>query len=181
MAPCPSISRFALCTALAIINILTIVLQAFSIQSAMYCESSNIEGRDGTLVVLWILYTVSAAWALSGTLCWAIWLRNLLGGPETAEKWPIRPAIGLYIIGALISPMILAGAVAAVVGALAVMGVVGLTKGIWWIFGGKPSKKEEVIEVERGAGCASGNVIEENDGGREARKYQEGMGMCGHG
>jgi hypothetical protein len=38
-----------------------------------------------------------------------------------------------------------------------------------------------VIEVERGAGCASGNVIEENDGGREARKYQEGMGMCGHG
>ncbi|KIM94337.1 hypothetical protein OIDMADRAFT_60672 [Oidiodendron maius Zn] len=183
MAHRPSIARFSLCTALAIINILTMVLIAFSLQSGLYCPIHSNNKVDSStqfvsqVVVFWIIYVISAAWALSGTLCWVIWLRNLLGGPESAERWPILPAIGLYVLcAAFISPlMILFGVVglsAWLVVKLVRFVVKGVKGGVLRLFCGKPSEEKESIEMEGRAtemeeGCGNGDVIMGNAGGEE--------------
>ena len=183
MAHRPSMARFVLCTTLAIINILTVVLIAFSIQGGLYCPIHSNKTVDSSTqlvsaaVILWIFYAMSAAWALSGTLCWVIWLRNLLGGPESAERWPILPAIGLYVLlGAFISPLVILFAVVGLlvflIVRLARFVVTGVKGGVLRLFCGKPSKKKELIEMEGGAtemeeGCGSGDVIMGNNGGEE--------------
>ncbi|CZR63509.1 uncharacterized protein PAC_13406 [Phialocephala subalpina] len=105
MAVIPSIPRFALCTALAILNLLTMVLLAFAIQSFVYCSP---ELTSGTLianrhqnfyaVTSWIIYVFLAGWVLSGILCWAMWARNLWGGEDAVKKWPIRSDLGAIIL-----------------------------------------------------------------------------------
>ena len=183
MAHRPSVARFALCTVLAIINILTMVLIAFSLQGGLYCPINSNKKVDSStpsvseVVIFWIIYAISAAWALSGTLCWVIWLRNLLGGPESAEKWPILPAIGLYVLAVpLVFPLVILFWVvrlsALLVVRLARFVVTGVKGGVLRLFCGKPSEKKESIEMEGGVtemeeGCGSGDVIMGNDGGEE--------------
>ncbi|KIM98479.1 hypothetical protein OIDMADRAFT_181840 [Oidiodendron maius Zn] len=106
----PSIARFVICTTLSIINIIAIVLLVFSIQSAVFCgvqsstskpPTSNQYVLDTTL--MWtFFFGIPAAWASSGILCWAMWLRNLLGGPEAAERWPIQHNIPIIILAGVV-------------------------------------------------------------------------------
>jgi len=106
MAVIPSIPRFALCTALAILNLLTMVLLAFAIQSLVYCSPELTSGtrianrhQNFYAVTSWIVYVFLAGWVLSGILCWAMWARNLWGGEDAAKKWPIRSDLGGITLG----------------------------------------------------------------------------------
>jgi hypothetical protein len=163
MSQKPSIPRFAICTTLAILNILAMVLMAFANQSLLYCDNEVTAGtpiakhqQTTDAVLIWFVYTLSAS---SGILCWAMWMRNLWGGPEAAERWPIRSDLGAFpLLGAiavLCIPVILVFVVAA-----------GLWHGLCMCFCRKPLKRAdaEAVEMETGIGCDSGNVIGEDDG-----------------
>ena len=85
------------------------------------------------------------------------WLRNLWGGPEAAERWPIQHNIGLIILaGVFFGLFILVGLVAK-----------GIGKGVWGCLYKKPLKEEEAIEAERGVSRDSSDITEENDGGEK--------------
>jgi hypothetical protein len=170
----PSISEFAICTALAIANIIAMVLLWFSIQNIVYCldemssQPTPIQSRQfGTAAIcLWLMYAVIVAWASNGTLCWAKWLCNLWGGPYAAERWPIDPDTGVFIVlGVLLAPLVLGLGV-----------VMGISMGLWEIgkglrryFRGKPGtcngkgKREEPMEMERPRHDRD-TVTEEEDG-----------------
>jgi hypothetical protein len=115
--------------------------------------------QTGLAFALWVIYAVSSAWASSGLLCWAMWVRNLWGGPEAAERWPIRSDLSVFLIlGVMLVlsiPLI-----------LVLLVVEGLCKRLWMLFCRKPLKRAEAeaVEMEAGIGCDSGNVTEEVDG-----------------
>jgi hypothetical protein len=94
-----------------------------------------------------------------------MWLRNLWGGPEVAERWPIQHDIGLIILAVLLlGPFVLV--------MLVLFSLVGFVanrigKGVSGFLCKKPLKEEEVIKAEIGVGRDSVNVTEENDGGEE--------------
>jgi len=69
------------------------VLWAFVIQTILYCRNKEIAGTSGAKTSQfmytfgsWLIYTCAMAWAGSGLLCWAMWVRNLVGGEEAAER-----------------------------------------------------------------------------------------------
>lgn len=167
----PSVARFVICTILSIINILAIVLEAFSIQGVIFCgmQSPSSKPPDfsryvGNAVLVWtFFFFISATWASTGILCWAMWLRNLWGGPEAAERWPIQHDFPLIILaGGLFGPptlvILLVFLVLVTLVVLVGFVVKEIGKRMWGCLCKKPLKEEEAIEVERGIGCASSNV-----------------------
>ena len=81
-----------------------------------------------------------------------MWVRNLWGGPEAAERWPIRSdLVGVILLGALKAPFILVWLAAK-----------GIGKRLWMCFCGKPLKRGRGGGMERGISCDSGNVTEED-------------------
>lgn len=92
------------------------------------------------------------AWASSGVLCWPIWVRNLWGGEEAAEKYPIRTDYGcLVVFGIFMVPCVLI--------VLLFIEVVMIprtaVKTIWTAVRGKPVVVVDGSEAERGIGCES--------------------------
>lgn len=149
----PSIARFAVCTTLSIINIIAIVLLVFSIQSAIFCgvESSSSKPTTSSQYILnttltWIfIFGISAAWASSGILCWVMWLRNLWGGPEAAERWPIQHNILIIILaGVALGPF----AFVIFLVLLVVFVATEIGKGVWRCLCKKPLKEDKPIEAE---------------------------------
>jgi hypothetical protein len=120
-------------------------------------------------VLMWIFFfAISLAWASSGILCWAMWLRNLWGGPEAADRWPIQHNIGLIILaGVLFGPFGLVFFVLLGLGMLVAVVANEIRKLVWGCFCKKPLKEEEAIKAERGEGRDSSNVTGENDGGEK--------------
>ncbi|KAE9374901.1 hypothetical protein N431DRAFT_465126 [Stipitochalara longipes BDJ] len=168
MTETPSIPRFILCTVLAIVNMTAMVLLAFTIQTWMYCTSEPtartqvaVRKQTADTIAFWLIYTFTMAWVSSGILCWAMWMRNLLGGMEAAERWPIRPDLGvLVVLGAtavllivLSIPLLLLGLVA-----------IGISKwlGILWLrIRRRPLKKDVEVEMEGGTDFDGSDVLEE--------------------
>jgi len=106
MSQKPTIPRFAICTTLAILNILAMVLMAFANQSLLYCGSevtaeTPIAKQQQTkdAVLIWFVYALSAAWASSGILCWAMWMRNLWGVQKQRRggRFDLTLAPSLYL------------------------------------------------------------------------------------
>ena len=118
---------------------------------------------------MWIFFFgISAAWASSGILCWAMWLRNLWGGPEAAERWPIQHNIPLIILaGVLFGPFAFVFFVLLGLVILVVLVATEIGKGVWGCLCKRPLKEDKAIEAERGVGRDSGNIREENDGGEK--------------
>jgi hypothetical protein len=157
MAVIPSISRFVICTNLGFLNIITLVALAFVIQNTIYCGTELTAGTPIAdrqqlvfAICIWIVYAMSAAWASSGILCWAMWVRNLWGGPEAAERWPIKSWLGMAILlGAAMAPFLL---------------VMILVMVIWMVLRicvcGKPliqaQAQAQAVEMESGIGFDSG-------------------------
>jgi hypothetical protein len=173
LAVVPSIPRFALCTALAILNLLTMVLLAFAIQSLVYCSPELTSGtrianhqQNFYAVTSWIIYVFLAGWVLSGILCWAMWARNLCGGEDAAKKWPIRSDLGgIILVGACIVSL---GALAVpfMLVAVIIFGVARcVLRGLWCCGDGEPLDEVEAVEMERGMSLDGGSVTEEEDGG----------------
>jgi hypothetical protein len=160
MAAVPSISRFVICTNLGFLNIITLVALAFAIQSMMYCGNELAAGtpiadRQQLLatVCMWIVYAISAAWASSGILCWAMWVRNLWGGPEAAERWPIKSWLGMAVLfGAAMAPFLLVMILVMIIG-MALRACVC----------GKPLIQTQAVEMESGIGFGSGIEREEEE------------------
>jgi hypothetical protein len=156
----PTIPRFIVCTILTLANITTLILLAFDIQALLYCGSELTKGTPITnrqqttsAVTLWIIYAFSVFWASSGILCWPIWARNLWGGEEAAEKWPIRTDYGgMIFLGCLLGPCVV---VIVVVMAIVLIPVI-IAKALWVLIQRKRVNVVEAGEVERGIGCESG-------------------------
>ena len=161
MAEIPSTRRFIICTNLAFLNIIALVALEFAIQSHLHCGSELTAGTPKAdrqqliaTISMWIIYVCTAAWASSGILCWVMWVRNLWGGPEAAERWPITSYLGMAILfGAAMAPFIL---------------VFVLVMVIWKVLQrcvcGKPLIQAEAVELESGVGFGSGiETAEEED------------------
>jgi hypothetical protein len=152
----PSIPHFVICTFLAILNVLAMVLLAFAIQSFLYCGSELTSGtlianrrQSAYAVFMWVIYACSTSWASSGVFCWAIWARNLLGGPDAAERWPIRSDLGfIVLVGVLMVPLLLVALVVAVICNGLRMCVCGIGKGLWRFISGRSLREIEVVEME---------------------------------
>jgi len=124
----------------------------------------------GTAILMWIIFFgISATWATSGILCWAMWLRNLWGGPEAAERWPIQhDSPFIFLAGVLFGPPVLVMFVLFILVMLVAFVAKEIGKGVWRCLCKKPLKEDEALEVERGIDCASSsNITEENDGGEK--------------
>jgi hypothetical protein len=79
-------------------------------------------------------------------------VRNLWGGEEAAEKWPIRTDFGgMVILGALLGPIFLLALICMVV----IIIPVGIIKGLWERIRGKPVAVVDGSETEKGLGCES--------------------------
>jgi hypothetical protein len=84
-----------------------------------------------------------------------MWARNLWGGPEAAERWPIRSDLGAFaLFGAF--------AVLCIPFILVLLVAHGVWKGLCKCFCGKPLKRAdaEAVEMETGIGCDGSNVTE---------------------
>ena len=115
------------------------------------------EERTTYAVIMWIAYACSVFWASSGILCWPIWARNLWGGEEAAEKWPIRTDYGgMIFAGCLVG---LCFVVILVVMAIVLIPV-SIASVIWVRIHGKRVNVVDAGEVERGIGCESDSVTE---------------------
>jgi hypothetical protein len=79
-------------------------------------------------------------------------VRNLWGGEEAAEKWPIRTDLGgMALVGALLGPIFLL-----VLCCMAVVIIpVSIVKEIWQRVRGKPVIVVDGSEAEKGVGCES--------------------------
>lgn len=92
------------------------------------------------------------AWASSGVLCWPIWVRNLWGGEEAAEKYPIRTDFGgLVVLAIFMVPCMLIVLLFMAVVMIPTM----VVKKIWTAVRGKPKVVVDGSEAERGIGCES--------------------------
>jgi hypothetical protein len=159
----PTIPRFIVCTILTLANITTIMLLAFDIQAFLYCGSELTEGTPITnrqqttyAVTMWIVYACSVLLASSGILCWPIWARNLWGGEEAAERWPIRTDYGgMIFIGCLVPLCVVFFLVL-----IAVVLPVRMAGALWERIHGERVNVVEAGQVERGIGCESGSVTE---------------------
>ena len=79
-------------------------------------------------------------------------MRNLWGGEEAAEKWPIRTDLGgMVIVGALLGPIFLLVFICMAV----VIIPLGIIKGFWQRIRGKPVAVVDGSEAEKGLGCES--------------------------
>ena len=93
-----------------------------------------------------------------------MWLRNLWGGPEAAERWPIQHNILIIILaGVVFGPFVFVFFLVLLV----VFVAIEIGKGVWRCLCKKPLKEDKPIEAERGVGRDSGNIREENDGGEK--------------
>ena len=109
------------------------------------------------VVSMWIVNACNILWACSGILCWPIWARNLWGGEEAAEKWPIETDFGSVIFfRCLIWPCCMV-----IIAVMAIVLIpVGIARGLWARIHRKRVNIVEAGEVEGGIGCESGSVTD---------------------
>lgn len=157
-----STGSLVLGTTLFVLNIITLVFLAFSIQCYAFCSDTSPANDARRLStgagVMWFFYSLVALWATFGVASWLILIRDYISGPGVEFELEIQQELGpLLILCIVMLPFMLVY--------LCLKGVFDITKG--W-FTARSSRKEQDGDesrnlVEMGPVATHSDALESNE------------------